>query len=70
MMKRLLSFPAETKIEFRGHDEAIQQRQLIEDSRRDKSNTHSHSNRSSKQQQQQHHADESTKQGGASSAAS
>ncbi len=35
-MKRVLSFPAETKVEWKSHDTSIQQRTAIEELRRDK----------------------------------
>ena len=51
-MKRVLNFPPDTKVEFKSHDESIQQRITIEESRREKQNNHHHNTdkRSGKQQ--------------------
>lgn len=35
-MKRILSFPPDTKVEWKSHDSSIQQRTAIEDARREK----------------------------------
>jgi translation initiation factor 4E len=53
-MKRVLSLPPDTKVEWKSHDSSILQRTAIEESRREKTNHH-HNNdkRPSKQQQQQ-----------------
>jgi len=55
-MRRVLSFPPDTKLEWKSHDSSIQQRTAIEESRRDKTNNHHHGGdkRSSNKQQQQH----------------
>jgi translation initiation factor 4E len=39
-MKRILSFPPETKVEWKSHDSSIQQRTAIDDARKEKSNQH------------------------------
>ncbi|KAJ9148350.1 Translation initiation factor eIF4E3 [Pleurostoma richardsiae] len=50
-MKRILNFPPDTKVEFKGHEESIQQRITIEESRREKANNlHHQDKRSSKHQ--------------------
>ncbi|AEO62687.1 uncharacterized protein THITE_2107141 [Thermothielavioides terrestris NRRL 8126] len=56
-MRRILSFPPDTKLEWKSHDSSIQQRNAIEESRREKANNHHHGDKrsSNKQQQQQHH---------------
>lgn len=41
-MKRILAFPAETKVEWKSHDSSIQQRTAIDDARKDKANQHNH----------------------------
>lgn len=41
-MKRVLSFPPETKVEWKSHDSSIQQRTAIDDARKEKSNQHNH----------------------------
>ncbi len=41
-MKRILSFPPETKVEWKSHDSSIQQRTAIDDARKEKSNQHNH----------------------------
>ncbi|KAK4239653.1 hypothetical protein C8A03DRAFT_42732 [Achaetomium macrosporum] len=53
-MRRILSFPPDTKLEWKSHDSSIQQRTAIEESRREKANNHHHGDKrsSSKQQQQ------------------
>ena len=43
-MKRVLSFPPETKLEWKSHDSSIQQRTAIDDARKEKSNQHNHHN--------------------------
>jgi translation initiation factor 4E len=55
-MRRILSFPPDTKLEWKSHDSSIQQRTAIEESRREKSNSHDHGDKrpSNKHQQQQH----------------
>lgn len=51
-MRRVLSFPPDTKLEWKSHDASIQQRTAIEESRREKTNSHHHGEkRTSKQQQ-------------------
>lgn len=47
-MKRVLSFPPDTKVEWKSHDSSIQQRTAIDESRKEKSasnNTHNSSER-------------------------
>lgn len=39
-MKRFLSLPPDTKVEWKSHDSAIQQRTAIEESRREKANNY------------------------------
>jgi translation initiation factor 4E len=41
-MKRILSFPPETKVEWKSHDSSIQQRSAIDDARKEKSGQHNH----------------------------
>jgi translation initiation factor 4E len=41
-MKRVLAFPPDTKVEWKSHDDSIQQRTAIDDARKDKSNQHGH----------------------------
>jgi translation initiation factor 4E len=41
-MKRILSFPPETKVEWKSHDSSIQQRTAIDDARKEKSGQHNH----------------------------
>jgi translation initiation factor 4E len=50
-MKRILSFPPDTKVEWKSHDSSIQQRTAIEESRREKANEKRAA--ANKQQQQQ-----------------
>lgn len=65
-MKRILSFPQDTKVEWKSHDSSIQQRTAIEESRRDKAGSHNHhhhhqdkrSNKQPQQQQSQQQAEE------------
>ena len=52
-MKRVLSFPPDTKLEWKSHDSSIQQRTAIEESRREKANNHHNDKRSSKHQNPQ-----------------
>ncbi|KAK4137479.1 IF4E-domain-containing protein [Trichocladium antarcticum] len=57
-MRRVLSFPPDTKLEWKSHDSSIQQRTAIEESRREKAGNHHHgdkrsSNKPQQQQQQQ-----------------
>jgi len=54
-MKRVLSFPPDTKLEWKSHDTSIQQRTAIEESRREKANNHHHGEKRGKQQQQHNH---------------
>jgi len=42
-MKRVLTFPTETKVEWKSHDSSIQQRTAIDDARKDKTNHNHHS---------------------------
>ncbi|KAK0728147.1 translation initiation factor eIF 4e-like domain-containing protein, partial [Lasiosphaeria miniovina] len=50
-MRRILTFPPDTKLEWKSHDSSIQQRTAIEESRREKANNHHHGDkRSSKPQ--------------------
>ncbi|KAB5575838.1 translation initiation factor eIF 4e-like domain-containing protein [Coniochaeta sp. 2T2.1] len=53
-MKRILSFPPDTKVEWKSHDSSIQQRTAIEDARREKASAQ----RSSAKQQQQQNRDQ------------
>ncbi|KAI1745853.1 translation initiation factor eIF4e [Xylaria scruposa] len=39
-MRRILQCPADTKIEWKGHDASMQQRSMIEESRREKAHNH------------------------------
>ncbi|KAK1761028.1 translation initiation factor eIF 4e-like domain-containing protein [Echria macrotheca] len=50
-MKRVLSFPPDTKVDWKSHDSSIQHRTAIEESRREKANNHG--DKRSKQPQQQ-----------------
>lgn len=55
-MRRTLSFPSETKVEWKSHDSSIQQRTAIEESRREKANNRDHNQgdkRTTNRQQQQ-----------------
>ncbi|KAK4251009.1 translation initiation factor eIF 4e-like domain-containing protein [Corynascus novoguineensis] len=62
-MRRILSFPPDTKIEWKSHDSSIQQRTAIEESRREKANQHHHGDkRSSNKQHQQQHAQQQQQQ--------
>lgn len=56
-MRRILSFPPDTKVEWKSHDSAIQQRTAIEEARREKqaNNHHGDKRNNNKQQQQQQH---------------
>jgi translation initiation factor 4E len=49
IMKRILSFPPDTSVQWKSHDSSMQQRSAIEESRRDKHHHHN-DKRSSKQQ--------------------
>ena len=40
IMKRLLSFPPNTRVEFKSHDSSIAQRTAIDEQRREKANQH------------------------------
>lgn len=44
-MKRVLSFPPETKLEWKSHDSSIQQRSAIDDARKDKNTISSNSDK-------------------------
>ena len=44
-MRRVLAFPPDTKVEWKSHDQSIQQRTAIEESRREKREQHGHSER-------------------------
>ncbi|EOO01451.1 putative translation initiation factor eif4e3 protein [Phaeoacremonium minimum UCRPA7] len=60
-MKRVLNFPPDTKVEFKSHDESIQQRITIEESRREKQNSHHHADkRSGKQQSEDQKANQAS----------
>lgn len=52
-MRRTLSFPSETKVEWKSHDSSIQQRTAIEESRREKANNRDGDKRTTNRQQQQ-----------------
>lgn len=52
-MRRTLSFPSETKVEWKSHDSSIQQRTAIEESRREKANNRDGDKRTTIRQQQQ-----------------
>ncbi len=41
-MKRVLSFPPDTKVEWKSHDSSIQQRTAIDDARKEKSQHNNH----------------------------
>ncbi|RFU25831.1 hypothetical protein B7463_g10505, partial [Scytalidium lignicola] len=41
-MKRVLAFPPDTKVEWKSHDSSIQQRNAIDDARKEKTNQHNH----------------------------
>lgn len=41
-MKRVLAFPADTKVEWKSHDSSIQQRTAIDDARKEKNNNGGH----------------------------
>ncbi|KAK4157628.1 translation initiation factor eIF 4e-like domain-containing protein [Chaetomidium leptoderma] len=69
-MRRVLSFPPDTKLEWKSHDSSIQQRTAIEESRREKSNNHHHGGdkrTSNKQQQHQHQQQADDQKGAANS---
>jgi translation initiation factor 4E len=51
-MRRILSFPPDTKLEWKSHDSSLQQRTAIEESRREKANHHHGDKRPSNKQQQ------------------
>lgn len=52
-MKRILSFPPDTKVEWKSHDSSIQQRTAIEDARREKANAQRASNKQQNRDQNQ-----------------
>lgn len=54
IFKRVLEFPSNTKIEWKVHEESIQQRITIEESRREKANQHR--SKPQNQRQGQHQA--------------
>ncbi|KAK5630854.1 hypothetical protein RRF57_006569 [Xylaria bambusicola] len=39
-IRRVLKYPADTRIEWKSHDESMQQRTMIEESRREKAHNH------------------------------
>ncbi|EAQ90565.1 hypothetical protein CHGG_02500 [Chaetomium globosum CBS 148.51] len=55
-MRRILSFPPDTKLEWKSHDSSLQQRTAIEESRREKANHHGDKRSSNKQHQHQQHS--------------
>lgn len=50
--KRVLNFPANTKVEWKVHQESIQQRITIEESRRERANQHRSGNKQPQQNSQ------------------
>lgn len=42
IMKRILAFPPDTKVEWKSHDSSIQQRSAIDDARKDRSSNATH----------------------------
>ncbi|OIW29924.1 IF4E-domain-containing protein [Coniochaeta ligniaria NRRL 30616] len=52
-MKRVLSFPPDTKVEWKSHDSSIQQRTAIEDARREKASAQRSSNKQQNRDQNQ-----------------
>jgi translation initiation factor 4E len=44
-MKQLLSFPPTIKLEFKSHDSSLQQRQQIDEARKDKTSQNHHNAR-------------------------
>ncbi|KAL1868273.1 hypothetical protein Daus18300_005997 [Diaporthe australafricana] len=53
--KRVLNFPPETKIEWKVHEESIQQRITVEESRKERANQHKSGNKQNNQRQTQQH---------------
>lgn len=53
--KRVLNFPPETKIEWKVHEESIQQRITVEESRKERANQHKSGNKQNNQRQAQQH---------------
>lgn len=55
-MRRVLSFPPDTKIDWKGHDESMQHRSAIEEARREKANNRDHGDkRSNNNSNNKHH---------------
>ncbi|KAL3422935.1 eukaryotic translation initiation factor 4E-4 [Phlyctema vagabunda] len=48
VMKRALSFPPETKVEWKSHDSSIQQRTALDDARKEKTNQHNRNGNTSR----------------------
>lgn len=44
-MKRVLNFPANTRVEFKTHDSSIQQRTAIDEQRREKAGQQQHTDK-------------------------
>lgn len=57
-MKRILSFPPDTKVEWKSHDSSIQQRTAIEDARREKASAQRSSNKQQQNRDQNQQADD------------
>ncbi|KAK3359844.1 translation initiation factor eIF 4e-like domain-containing protein [Lasiosphaeria hispida] len=57
-MRRILSFPPETKLEWKSHDSSIQQRTAIEESRREKAGNHHHHGDKRSTKPQHHQSDD------------
>lgn len=45
MMKHILNFPPNTRVEFKSHDSSIQQRTALDEHRREKATQHHHEKR-------------------------
>lgn len=57
-MKHILNLPPNTRVEFKSHDSAIQQRTAIEESRQNKGSHHHHHNDKRHQTHQNKTSDE------------
>lgn len=57
-MKRILNLPPNTRVEFKSHDSAIQQRVAVEESRQSKRDHHHGEKRHQGQQHRSNTADE------------
>ena len=57
-MKRILNLPPNTRVEFKSHDSAIQQRVAVEESRQNKRDQHHHGEK--RHQGHQHRSNNTT----------